>query len=77
MRIETVSRDDRATASLDEDDADAASGDDESGPGPVYSPESPGADGSLSERDLAERSERDAASEAEQAADDVEAAEET
>ncbi|WP_031218261.1 peptidoglycan DD-metalloendopeptidase family protein [Halomonas sp. PBN3] len=34
------------------------------GPGPVYSPDSPGADGTLSERDLAERSERDAATEA-------------
>ncbi|WP_280554631.1 peptidoglycan DD-metalloendopeptidase family protein [Halomonas sp. 25-S5] len=37
--------------------ADAVSGADQ-GPGPVYSYESPGADGSLSERDLAERRER-------------------
>lgn len=72
---ETVSRDDRATDSGDVDQAQAAT-DDEGGPGPVYSPDSPGADGSLSERDLAERSERDAASEAEQAAEESEAAEE-
>ncbi|WP_108445770.1 peptidoglycan DD-metalloendopeptidase family protein [Halomonas denitrificans] len=40
--------------------ADDASGTEESGPGPVYSYDSPGADGELSERDLAERRERDA-----------------
>ncbi|MDX1467273.1 MAG: peptidoglycan DD-metalloendopeptidase family protein [Halomonas sp.] len=39
--------------------AENASGDDQ-GPGPVYSYDSPGADGELSERDLAERRERDA-----------------
>lgn len=38
--------------------ADAVSGADQ-GPGPVYSYDSPGADGTLSERDLAERRERD------------------
>ncbi|QFU02677.1 Murein hydrolase activator NlpD precursor [Halomonas sp. THAF5a] len=41
--------------------ADAVSGADQ-GPGPVYSYDSPGADGELSERDLAERRERDAES---------------
>ncbi|MGE4532981.1 MULTISPECIES: peptidoglycan DD-metalloendopeptidase family protein [Halomonas] len=46
--------------------ADAES---DQGPGPVYSPDSPGADGSLSERDLAERSERDAATETADVAD--------
>ncbi|MDW7746368.1 peptidoglycan DD-metalloendopeptidase family protein [Halomonas sp.] len=44
--------------------ADAVSGADQ-GPGPVYSYDSPGADGSLSERDLAER--RELASRAEEA----------
>ena len=43
-----------------DDGADEASGTDQ-GPGPVYSHDSPGADGTLSERDLAERRERDAA----------------
>ncbi|MBB3142117.1 peptidoglycan DD-metalloendopeptidase family protein [Halomonas organivorans] len=35
------------------------------GPGPVYDADSPGADGNLSERDLAERSEREAQAQAE------------
>lgn len=66
---ETVSRRDRAGAAPgDSDDvrASASSGESDGGPGPVYSPDSPGANGSLSERDLAERSERGAASEASQ-----------
>ncbi|PRY72638.1 peptidoglycan DD-metalloendopeptidase family protein [Halomonas ventosae] len=46
--------------------ADAVSGADQ-GPGPVYSYDSPGADGSLSERDLAERRELAARREAENA----------
>lgn len=46
--------------------ADAVSGADQ-GPGPVYSYDSPGADGSLSERDLAERRELAARTEAENA----------
>ncbi|MEQ6889952.1 peptidoglycan DD-metalloendopeptidase family protein [Halomonas sp. CS7] len=52
--------------------ADDASGADQ-GPGPVYSYDSPGADGELSERDLAERRERDAA--AQEGAAETEAAE--
>ncbi|MCE0733028.1 peptidoglycan DD-metalloendopeptidase family protein [Halomonas sp. G15] len=72
---ETVSRADRATDSGDVDQAQAAS-DEESGPGPVYSPDSPGADGYLSERDLAERSAREDASEAEQTAEASQEAEE-
>ncbi|MDY7115067.1 peptidoglycan DD-metalloendopeptidase family protein [Halomonas sp. SSL-5] len=71
---ETVSRADRATSSRGEDAAQSVS-DDDSGPGPVYSPESPGADGGLSERDLAERGERDAEGEAEQLAEAREASE--
>lgn len=38
------------------------------GPGPVFSYDSPGADGNLSERDLAERRERDSRAEQQQAA---------
>ncbi|MEQ5802817.1 peptidoglycan DD-metalloendopeptidase family protein [Halomonas sp. H10-9-1] len=72
--IETVSRADRAAATAGEDVSQAAA-DDDSGPGPVYSPDSPGADGSLSERDLAERSERDAEGEAGQVAEASEAPE--
>lgn len=48
----------------------AATGDD-SGPGPIYSPDSPGADGGLSERDLAERRERDARGEQAEEADET------
>ncbi|APE30150.1 peptidase M23 [Halomonas aestuarii] len=47
--------------------ADAVSGADQ-GPGPVYSYDSPGADGNLSERDLAERRERAARAEQSDAA---------
>ncbi|MDT0500713.1 peptidoglycan DD-metalloendopeptidase family protein [Halomonas sp. PAR7] len=68
---ETVSRRDRTSAAPGDSEgaqASTSSGENDDGPGPVYSPDSPGADGSLSERDLAERSERDAASEASQAA---------
>ena len=42
------------------DDGAENASDDDQGPGPVYSYDSPGADGELSERDLAERRERDA-----------------
>lgn len=48
--------------------ADAVSGADQ-GPGPVYSYDSPGADGSLSERDQAERRELASRAQEEQAAD--------
>ncbi|MGM0534496.1 MAG: peptidoglycan DD-metalloendopeptidase family protein [Pseudomonadota bacterium] len=47
--------------------ANAVSGGGE-GPGPVYSPDSPGADGALSERDLAERRELASRAEAQEAA---------
>ncbi|CAM3440276.1 peptidoglycan DD-metalloendopeptidase family protein [Halomonas lysinitropha] len=50
--------------------ADAVSGADQ-GPGPVYSYDSPGADGSLSERDLAERRELASRAQEEQAADEA------
>ncbi|WP_299234861.1 peptidoglycan DD-metalloendopeptidase family protein [uncultured Halomonas sp.] len=77
---ETVSRRDRTSAAPGDSEgvqASASSGENDGGPGPVYSPDSPGADGSLSERDLAERSERDAASDASQGAPAAEEANET
>ncbi|MFW6346229.1 MAG: peptidoglycan DD-metalloendopeptidase family protein [Halomonas sp.] len=79
---ETEARGERSTSRSDDETegpsreamegAAAATGDEDAGPGPVYSPDSPGADGTLSERDLAERRERDAreAEEAQQSTED-------
>jgi len=64
------SQEDDTTDGPADERADDASGADQ-GPGPVYSYDSPGADGELSERDLAERRERAAAAQDEAAEADA------
>ncbi|MBB3231182.1 peptidoglycan DD-metalloendopeptidase family protein [Halomonas stenophila] len=67
---------DEASAEAPDEAGDDAGESD--GPGPVYDPDSPGADGTLSEADQAERRDREASASAETASDgDVQAAEES